>query len=90
MQCVNHLGNQDAQVRVKSKPGRKAFAEWLTDNDQETLDMLKVIKSGFGHIDEITYQHNEDLKQQGLVSHMKAAKERIAQEAIEKSKQALR
>jgi hypothetical protein len=51
--------------------------------------MLKVIHCHFGPAEEVTYKHNEPEKQQELIRHMTAAKERTAIEAIQASRTVL-
>jgi hypothetical protein len=76
-------------VKVNSALGKRAFAEWLSDNDQETLELLMEIGK-LGPAEQIRYQNYDEGKQQELLEHMKAARENAATNAIRDSKRALR
>ncbi|PUB87048.1 MAG: hypothetical protein DBP02_02040 [gamma proteobacterium symbiont of Ctena orbiculata] len=74
---------------IRSNVGKRAFAEWLSVNDTEFLGALTGLSKDFGPFNEVTYRHSDQHKQNDLIDHMTAAREKAAATAFQNSRAAL-
>lgn len=69
-------GEKTKKVVVTSVLGKRTFAGWLKNNDQETLDLITVFSQDFGTLAEVSYRNVDDGRQEDLREIMNAARDK--------------
>lgn len=63
---LRETGSEGSSVVIASADGKRELAQWLRENDPETLAALSAFAVAFGKAQEIIYTHNDPQQQQRL------------------------